>query len=681
MELDPASQGSPLVWQLRVGDEWIPAAVPGTVAGALRDAGLDWEDRDLDASDWTFRTTFVSDGTAKVLHVGGIATVADVVLNGETVLHSETMFRSHDVPIATGDGVNELEIRCAALLPLLQVKRPRPRWKTSLIEHAQLRWFRTTFLGRMPTWQPRAAVVGPWRGVDVLDQGPPHVETPATDGVWWPHTHGTPMRHGTRTIEADTSDGDFRLIVNGVPIFARGGCWTPEDPVSLQGDPRRTLELARDAGMNMIRIPGTMPYESDAFFDACDELGILVWQDLALANLDPPDDEAFVAEVVAEVRELLERLARHPSLAVVCGGSEVEQQAAMLGLPAERRVIPLYDTVLPSLVAEVCPDVVWVRNSPSDGDLPFFTNRGVAHYFGVSGYRRPLEDARRADVRFASECLAFAVPGVRGPFTPPRDNGVDWDFADVREHYVREHFGEDRVGDLDAGRAVICHLMEGVFTEWRRPGSRCAGGLLLMLRDLGPGAGQGVLDSAGTPKAPWFALRRVLQPVALLATDEGLNGVQLHVVNDGPDALVDVIEVELFDAQGRCLETASVDVQVDAHGGIELSADALFGFRDLTYAYRFGRMTYDVVVATLRSTGSQVVHLPGGIGRPVEDIGLAATRDGSEVTVSTERFAHYVAVDGASDSWFHLTPGASRTIRVDGPCEVRAVNSSTTVHL
>src|SRR5205085_11464747 len=147
-------------------------------------------------------------------------------------------------------------------------------------------------------------------------------------------------RVGFRTIERADLAGRFELRVNGLPVFCRGASWTPADVLSLGGtvaQNRDALQLARDAGMNMLRVAGNMVYESDDFYDACDEMGILVWQDWMFANMDyPASDAAFMAAAETESRQLLARMQGRPSLAVLCGGSEVAQQAAMLGLSRDR---------------------------------------------------------------------------------------------------------------------------------------------------------------------------------------------------------------------------------------------------------------------------------------------------------------------------------------------------------
>src|SRR6185437_1986057 len=158
----------------------------------------------------------------------------------------------------------------------------------------------------------------------------------------------------------------------------------------------------------------------------------------------------------AEAGEVLAALAGRPSLAVVCGNSEIEQQVAMLGLDPAMGRGELFGELLPAALERSGADAIYVPSAPSGGARPFRPDQGVANYYGVGGYRRPLADARLAGVRFAAECLAFAnVPDEAGveavlPDAPgdvvvhhprwkagvPRDVGTGWDFEDVRDHYL-----------------------------------------------------------------------------------------------------------------------------------------------------------------------------------------------------------------------------------------------------
>ncbi|HYA67695.1 MAG TPA: glycoside hydrolase family 2 protein, partial [Acidimicrobiales bacterium] len=703
---------------------------------------------------------------------------ADVWVNGRHVLHSENMFTSHEVELAALDEENELVIRFGALVARLAERRPRPRWKSYLVGHQNLRWLRTTLLGRLPGWAATPAPVGPWRSLelrrssalralgrhvvascdgddgvvtvrlrlrgsaspesavlsvaghrvplDVTRRGPDLVVEGELrlSGVerWWPATHGRqPLysvsveigeekfslgRVGFRTVELGGDLGAFEVRINGVPIFCRGAIWMPVDPVSMapsEAAVRDALELMVTANMNMVRLPATGVYQDEVFWDTCDELGLLVWQDCMFAFVDPPNDPEFLAGVGEELEAVLTGLAGRPSLAVLCGGQEVAEQAAMLGTTRDKWTFPLLEEVIPEIARRLLPGTPYVTDNPFGGGLPFQMDAGVSHFFGVGGYLRPVEDARRAGVRFATECLAFAVApepetvdevfgGPSRALDDPRwrkavhhDAGRSWDMEDMQAHYLGRLFGvdpfvtrwQDAERYLELGRATVASLMTSVLTEWRRPGSPCTGGLILALRDLRPGPGWGLVDALGRPKAPWFALRRLFAPTALLMTDEGLNGLRLHLVNDTVQPLLGTVAVSLYARGELCVERGECPVELPARGGLEVDVADLFdGFRDLTAAYGFGRPAYDVVVAELfdaaGSSLSEVDYLPLGGIRPLEyDIGLEATarRDAGgawSLEVATRRFAQWVAVDipgfRAGDSWFHLPPGRTRTV-------------------
>src|SRR5262249_44933840 len=123
-----------------------------------------------------------------------------------------------------------------------------------------------------------------------------------------------------------------------------------------------------------------------------------------------------------------------------------------------------------------------------------------------------------------------------------RDQGADWDFEDVRDHYLKLLYSEDPIAlqsadpsrYLELSRMVSGEVMAEVFGEWRRAASPCRGGIILWSSDLQPGAGWGILDSHGRPKAAYWFLKRALAACTVWTTDEGLNGIDVHVSNDGP---------------------------------------------------------------------------------------------------------------------------------------------------
>ncbi len=801
-----------------IGLAWLAARAPGTVASALRDAGrldLDAPPK-LDDQDHWWRRRFVlpmSEGPAShAIVLEGLATLADVFLDGEIVVRSESMFEAHRVDVTSRlrpGATHEIAIRFRALGPWLAQKRPRPRWKTRLVEAQSLRFARTTLLGRMPGWTPAIAPVGPWRPVAietrvgfVVESAAVRARIDGADGVleasielrvidgatvdgativvgdaraplaveaggagrftlrgeavlrdpprWWPHTHGPQPRFPVRVevlgrtidlghaafraVDLRDDDGGFGLAVNGVEVFCRGAVWTTADVVSLAGDEaavRPALLAARAAGMNLIRVGGTMVYESDAFYEACDELGLLVWQDFQFANLDyPVNDEAFAAAARREAAQLLDRVELRASLAVLCGGSEVEQQAAMMGLPREAWSSALFQEILPGATRARRPDVAYVPSTPTGGTLPFQVDTGVSHYYGVGAYLRPLEDARRANVRFAAECLAFAnvpdpatIDGLLGPGESPvhhprwkarvpRDRGPGWDFEDVRDHYVALIFGVDpmRLRYADMGRYLALarvatgEVMARTFAEWRRARSTCRGAIVWTLQDVWPGAGFGVIDALGTPKAAYFYLRRALAPRALSLADEGSSGLYAHAHNDRPEPLDATLRVTLHRGGRAVVATGERDLVVPARASAEVHVDALFpSFLDTTYAFRFGPPGHDVVVATLhdRATGDRVAdafYFPTGLpASPRDDLGLeASARAIGEgryaLTLRSRALALAVAVDApgfdADDGYVTVPPEGDRVIHLAARAPgkalagwVAALNGATPVRI
>ena len=793
---------------------WRSVRVPGTVGDAMRSSLERDGFPDLDDQDHWFRCSFSgarpdsssapgssrapAGGEATELWLHGLATVCEIWLNGQRLGESTNMFvRTRWEIGALLEERNVLVLCFRALGPRLRARRPRARWRTRLVSERNLRFFRTTLLGRMPSWCPPVSAIGPWRevelrtrpetglrcgrvgleprmqgeggrlavdielecaadpaiGMQLLAPGAlaldvegtrfPVVVEPLAPGrlrvtgearwahvePWWPHTHGAARRYpvaletpltgeasrielghvGFRRVEVIGPPGPgFRIELNGEALFCRGTCWTPVDAIRLQTSReslREALEQARDAGINMLRVAGTTVYEQDEFYELCDELGILVWQDFMFATLDyPAEDPDFLASVTTEVEQFLERTRHRACLTVLCGNSEGQQQPAMLGLPASSWSSGLFDARLPELCAALRPDVPFWTSTPSGGELPFHTRSGTSHYFGVGAYRRPLSDARLASPHFMTECLAFAnLPGVHGPDTTPReripqDSGADWDFQAVTDHYAAVVFGEspDEARDPTRAaalrRATSAEMMHRAQALWRDPGSGCGGSLVWLHRDPWRCAGWGVVDAEGRPKSAYYGLRRAWAPIAIAVLDDGLNGLRLQIHNDRDQSFEAEVEVVLMRFDGTRIREHRRAVALPARSHLDRSIDAwLEGFVDSSHAYRFGTREFDLCIARLlapEDSGSferpelvscEAVHWPFGHALPAsEPIGLRAEWledeasgpwDGyATLQVDADRFVPSVglAIEGGSaeENFFPLAPDRGRRVRV-----------------
>jgi beta-mannosidase len=325
----------------------------------------------------------------------------------------------------------------------------------------------------------------------------------------------------------------------------------------------------------------------------------------------------------------------------------------------------------------------------------------VAHYFGVGAYRRPLEDVRRAEVRFASECLAFAnvpeeeVGQALEPANDPQpegrapcDPGADWDFHDVRDHYLNLLYAVDPAALRQAApgrywelsRIVSGEVMAEVFGEWRRPASTCRGGIILWSADLEAGPGWGILDFQGRPKPAWWFLKRALAPVAVWMTDEGLNGIDIHVASERPDPLAAWLRVALYRLGEHKAAEAGLAILIPPHTTSTFGLEQILGrFTDAACAYRFGPPGHDLIVASLYQHRddipfTQSFRFPAG--RPTEkisiaDVGIAAQskilpNDAVEILLHSRRFVWGARVTALGfqpdEAWFGIEPGVPRRV-------------------
>jgi beta-mannosidase len=277
----------------------------------------------------------------------------------------------------------------------------------------------------------------------------------------------------------------------------------------------------------------------------------------------------------------------------------------------------------------------------------------------------------------------------------------------VRDRYVKRIFGVDpaelRYADLarylELGRVAVAECMSAALTEWRTNGDS-AGAIVWSLRDLWNGAGWGVVDARGVPKSAYYAMKRVCAPVALLATDEGLNGLRLHALNDRATPIEGDLRVELRRGEHVVAEGKRA-IAIGAHGATSIGADEIIGrFTDVTYAYRFGPPAHDATIATLTDARGEVLgrafHFPRGLrDERVGDLGIEANAERIDerswrLTVRAKKTAHAVAIDArgfvADDDFFHVAAGGSHAIALMGQGAtlsgtVRALNAQNPVKI
>lgn len=778
---------------------WVAVVVPGTIAQNCFTNKLDATQ--LDDADWwyTAESTLSELTSTFEINFAGITPLAEVWLNGDLLATGHSMFLPLCIPAPLIKGRNRWHLCFRSFTHALSQRKPRPKWKTPLVEQQQLRWYRTSLLGRMPGWTQPYPVIGLWDSVNcyakseiflrdrcisagvkdnsawltasfvletdsqisgaILKVGEAEIslEIFQEDSVlqpqrwcakvssiiadvtpWWPHTHGSPSlmelsllvdqkfsfslgKVGFKSVALNQEQGKLAFIINGQEIFCRGACWTPLDAINLTNNAdqlRNSLILARDAGVNMLRINGTMNYESDNFYNLCDELGILIWQDFMFANMDYPTQEPdFLALIESEVEYQLHRLSSHPCIAAYCGGNEVYMQAAMLGVPTSTYLNNFFDKTIPELCSQLHPGTVYFPSSPCGGDLPFLPNVGTSHYYGVSAYRQPLADAELSQVKFATECLAFSnipesntlekifqgkQPYMHSPLwreAVPRMASTGWDFEDVRDFYLTELYGinpiELRAYDtpryLDYSKVITGEIMAQTIGLWRSAFTPTSGALMWFWRDLFLGAGWGIVDSLGQPKAAYYSWKRACQPRAIFLIDRGMNGLVVEIINELPEVLDARLEITGFNAQDA--QTFSVTEIINLSERIQqtFNLDSLLGyFTDIPHSYRFGPIQHRLVHARLIDVKTETL-LSEDFYFPRREflqpqrhqginISVSETEQGKFIlTLLSPTFLQWVKLDipnfQLSNNYFHLAPNSHFSVTA------QAENDSTSIPL
>jgi beta-mannosidase len=572
--------------------------------------------------------------------------------------------------------------------------------------------------------------------------------------LWWTHDIGTPHLYqlkvelladgvkvdekqevfGIRTIEVQRKDENgnhiFTFVLNGEKVFAKGANWIPIDSfIGAVPDSRykHLIKMSKDANMNMLRVWGGGIYEKEVFYDECNRLGILVWQDFMFSCALYPDyNKNFMANVKEEIIHFVKRLRNHPCLALWCGNNENEWLYEALYSSGEITHPfygeKIYHELMPELLEELDPTRLFWPSSPFGGNDHNSRDEGDTHNWQVwHGNIEPRTFGEPQTVNYSVEGLSFknfkndttlfasefGMHASSNRYTLERNIPKDqfyWGSVEMayRNKDIHHPKGillmEGYTGvpkDLDE---YISYSMltqaEGLkygIEYYRRNKPHTSGALFWQLNDCWPGTSWSVIDYYLLPKASYHYARKFYSPVLLTLDHEPGMEMKVWVVNDRIETYEDEIELAVYQFNGEKVFSkqwmVSIEPNVSKQVAAVLEQDALAG------------MLPEEAVIVLSSKNNKTYenfyYFRDQKDIRLEESKLTVTVDQEkkELTVSTNMLARMVTIEMdmeqlvIEDNFFDLLPNESRAIKVgqaegkDIPWDtlrVKAINSVKT---
>lgn len=514
-------------------------------------------------------------------------------------------------------------------------------------------------------------------------------------------------RIGLRTMklirERDKYGESFCHEVNGVRFFAMGADYIPEDNILSRITPERTYRLlkqCRDCNFNAIRVWGGGFYPHDFFFDACDELGIIVFHDMMVACTTIQNSEEMKQNFRIEVKENLTRIRHHASLALISGNNELEityvNNPHLMTPTFVSTYLEVYEDMLPEVVKEVCPYIDYIPSSPTTSGHfidPQNDNYGDQHYWDIWFGNIPFTAYRNKFFRYLSEFgfQSFPCEKTIEAFTEEKDRNI---FSRVMEMHQRSGVGNGRILSylantykyptefgtlLYASQILQAEAIRYGVEHLRRHRGRCMGALYWQLNDIWPTASWSSIDYYGRWKALQYVAKRFYKPIMISCQEIGEKAfrplvtmdprigyetkAQLCVTNETLQDVTGVVTWALRDNTGAILQEGKEEVTVPSLTSVWLE-EMDFARTDVEHNY----ISYAFCVnGEIVSEGTTLFTAPKHF--EYVDPQLRYEINGDEITVFTNAYASYVEIDSPdfdmilSDNYFDINEGA-KTVKI-----------------
>ena len=545
---------------------------------------------------------------------------------------------------------------------------------------------------------------------------------------WWPNGYGEQklyqvcvrlkkkdhvidektVRFGIRDLtivrRPDEWGAGFTFCINGLEIFAKGANYIPEDSIFGKRSRERTQQLLKDccsANFNCIRVWGGGCYPDDYFYDLCDELGLMVWQDFMFACAVYDLTDSFYENIKLEVRDNIIRLRDHPSLGMWCGNNEMEGAWVGWGIPQNQKLkqdyLTMFERLIPQMVEKYDPDrFYWPASPSSEGGFedPFDEGRGDAHYWDVWHGKKPFEDIESKYFRFSSEYGFEAIPSMKTLKTVIHEDQFNIVSPEMEKHqkcidngpgnvtlmyYLLQYYQlpSNFEGMVYATQSLQSDFLEMAIRHFRSHRERCSGSTYWQINDTYPTISWSTLDYYVRWKGAHYVVKRSYgQLISYVEIGED-HRARLYVSSDATMSMPLNYKIELIDQEKGVLHSENRDIVAEP-----LTSACVTAFRMPEMTEESRRNCYIHYEISRNSeildSGNRLLERPKKFHFLNPELNYAIV--GFKIVVSASQFARRVGIEFEdldvilSDNYFDLLPGEVKTIWVQ---EVRSHQSAS----